>query len=360
MILAALSGGPAFVRLVRRLGPVFAVVGAVVAALTWPRAFDIEAYLAAARLSAAAGDPYSATRAAGIDEWGQGQVFVSPPFVAHVLAPFSSLPTDVVWLLWTAASLLALGAAIRLVDRDTLVARIPVLAVSFVYLWGSLWMGQVNLFALAGLLLALGARSDRLAGFGLALAVVTRALPGAFAVVLLVERRWRALAWSAVFAGLTVLIRPADWITYLAVSRDAAALPTLPVIVQTSLAPYPARWVSAARAVAAGVAIAAVVERDPPRLAATAVGLAIVLLPTNAWHHWLTFAMAPLLLYGDTGRWSRAALLAFVVVSILPVGALSAAVAALTLAAVLVVSARGLRDDWPRIRARGAGILGRP
>jgi alpha-1,2-mannosyltransferase len=359
-MLTAMAGGPAFVRLVRTLGPVFAAVGAVVAAVTWPRAFDLEAYLDAARLSAAGGDPYSATRAAGIDDWGQGQVFVSPPFVAHVLAPFSSLPTDVVWVLWTTASLLALGAAIRLLDRDTLVARAPVLAFSFVYLWGSLWMGQVNLFALAGLLLAFGARTDRLAGFGLALAVVTRALPGAFALVLLLERRWRALAWSAVFAGLVVLIRPADWMTYLQVAREASGLPTLPVIVQTSLAPYPPLWVAAGIAVAAVVAIAAVVEKDRRLLAGTAVGFAIVLLPTNAWHHWLTFAMAPLLLYGDGSAWSRATLLALVVVSILPIGSLSAAVTVLGLAAAVAVSARGLRDEWPRIRAGGAGILGRP
>ena len=61
---------------------------------------------------------------------------------------------------------------------DTLVARAPLVSFSFVYMWGSLWMGQVNLFTLAGLLLAFGVRSDRLAGFGLALAIVDPGAPG--------------------------------------------------------------------------------------------------------------------------------------------------------------------------------------
>ena len=75
----------------------------------------------------------------------------------------------------------------RVVSRETLVARAPLVVFSFVYVWGSLWIGQVNLFTLAGLLLAFGTRNERLAGFGLALAIVTRALPVAFVVVLVVE-----------------------------------------------------------------------------------------------------------------------------------------------------------------------------
>lgn len=348
------------VPLFRTIGPVFAVVGAVVAVATWPRAFDLDAYLAAAKLVAAGGDPYSATRAAGIEEWGQGQVFVSPPFVAHVLAPFSSLPTDLVLAGWTVAGLLVLGAAIRLVERDTLVARAPVVVLSLTYVWGSIWMGQVNLFALAGLLLAFGARSPRTAGVGLALAVATRALPAAFALVLVLERRWRALAWSVLVLGLAVLIRPGDWLAYVSVAREASTLPTLPVVVQTSLAPYPVLQGLAAIAVVVIVAGSAIVERDRRLLAGSAIGLAIVLLPTNAWHHWLSFTLAPLLLYADDHAWSRPILLAFVLASILPLGWLSMLVALATLALMLLVSIRNLRDAWPRLRPRAAGILGQP
>ena len=232
---------------------------------------------------------------------------------------------------------------------------------SFVYVWGSLWMGQVNLFTLAGLLLAFGARSDRLAGFGLALAIVTRALPGAFLVVFLVDRRWRAIGWTALFVGLCMLIRPSDWVAYVSIVREASGLPTLPVLVQTSLTPWPLLWFATAIVIAAIVADrSASSSRTASLLAATAVGFAIVLLPSNAWHHWLSFALAPLLLYGDGTAWGRRALLLFVVVSFLPIGVLSSGVALVTLLAMLVVSAKNLRDAWPLIRPKPVGILGPP
>jgi len=352
------AGEASILNLYRRLGPLFAVAAAIIAIVTWPRAFDLEAYLAAAGLVAAGQDPYAATRAAGVDEWGQGQVYVSPPFVAQVLAPFTGLSVDVVFAIWSVASLAVLGAAITLVRRDTLVARAPLVVFSFVYVWGSLWMGQVNLFALAGLLLALGSRSDRLSGLGFALAVATRALPGAFGLVLLLERRWRAIGWAAAAIGLVMLINPADWLSFLAVSREAATLPTLPVIVQTSLAPYPALWAATAIAVAFVLATTIVRPVDRPLVAGTAIGVALVLLPSNAWHHWLSFGLAPLFLFGHLRSWSRVAVLAFMVVSYLPIGVLSSAVALATLAALVVTSANSLLSE--RRRASQAGVNANP
>jgi hypothetical protein len=104
----------------------------------------------------------------------------------------------------------------------------------------------------------------------------------------------------------------------------------------------------------------AAVKRDRVLLMGTAIGLAMILLPSNAWHHWLSFALAPLLLFGDTSPWSRRAILLFVIVSFLPIGILSTAVAELTLMAILVASARNLRDAWPLVRPKPVGILGRP
>jgi hypothetical protein len=353
-------GGQSVAPLFRRLGPVFAIAGAAVAMLTWPLFFDLSAYLDAARLVSIGQDPYAATRAAGVDQWGQYQVFLSPPFVAHVLAPFVALPVAITFIGWTVASLAGLLAAMRAVTAETLVAKAPLVVFSFVYVWGSLWMGQVNLFTLAGLLLAFGARSHRLAGFGLALAIVTRALPGAFLVVFVVDRRWRAIGWTALFVGLCILIRPSDWIAYMSILREASGLPTLPVLVQTSLAPWPLLWLGTAIVIAAIVIVSALVNRDRVVLAGTAIGFAIVLLPSNAWHHWLSFALAPLLLYGDATTWGRRALLMFVVVSFLPIGVLSSGVAVVTLLAMLVASARNLRDAWPLFRPRAVGILGPP
>lgn len=358
--MSLLRGRQSVAPLFRRLGPLFAIVGAAVAALTWPKAYDLVAYLGAAKLVAAGQDPYAGTRAAGVATWGQGQIYLSPPSVAQVLAPFSGLPEDVVLVGWIVVSVGVLLAAMRVVTRDTLVAQAPMVVFSFVYVMGSIWIGQVNLFALAGLLLALGTRNDRLAGLGLSLAVATRALPIAFAVVLVLERRWRALGWCAVVLGLLVLIDPAAWSSYISILREAATVPTQPVPVQASLAPWPVLWAATVVVVVAIVTMVAIAGRDRALLAGAAIGFAIVLLPANSWSHWLSFAMAPLFLYGDGSPWSRVALLLFVGVSILPIGVLSSAVALGTLLVMLLVSARNLRDAWPLMRPKAVGILGRP
>jgi len=60
-------------------------------------------------------------------------------------------------------------------------------------------------------MLAFEVRRPALGGFALALATASKVSPGIFGVVLLVQRRWRALAWSAVFGVLLLL---AAWIAY--------------------------------------------------------------------------------------------------------------------------------------------------
>ena len=90
--------------------------GLTVSMLTWPLFFDLSAYLDAARLVAAGQDPYAATRAAGVEQWGQYQVFLSPPFVAHVLAPFDGVQVAITYIVWTVTSLAVLLGAMRLVD----------------------------------------------------------------------------------------------------------------------------------------------------------------------------------------------------------------------------------------------------
>ena len=347
-------------RLMHRVGPVIAIVAGLVA-LKWPWGYDLEAYLQAAKTVAAGGDPYAATLSAGLDEWGRSQVYVSPPFVAQVLAPFSSLPFPVVFAGWTIASLLVLVAAVRLIDRETLAAKAPLVLFATVYVWGSIVLGQVNVFALAGLLLALGSRNSAAAGLGLALAILTRAVPGAFAVVLVLERRWRALAWATGAVLLAIATSPQDWINYITVVREAASLPTLTLAaVQTSLAPWPVLHLLAAAAVVVVVVVAALIERDRVLMAGLAIGVALVLLPTNAWHHWLSFALAPLFLFGDTGPWTRRLLLGYIALSFLDYGILSTAVSVIALATMLAISLIRLRGLRVLKRGERAAILRLP
>lgn len=348
-----------FVRLFRRFGPFIGIAAALVA-LKWPPVYDLEAYLEGAKAVAAGTNPYQGVRDQGIAAWGQGQVYISPPPLAHLLAPFSGLPLEVLYLAWTLAGGVVLLGAITLLDRDTLVARAPWVPFAFTYLWGSIVLGQVNLFVLAGLLLALGSRRDAAAGLGLALAIGLRATPAAFVLVLLLERRWAALAWAAAGTALLVLPWASEWVAFVGLVRDAASLPTAPVVVQTSVAPWPVLWAACTLAVAVVVAAAAVTRKEVTLLAGTAIGLALLLLPSNAWHHWLSFALAPLMLFADRHAWSQRALLGFVGVSFIAVGVPSQVLALVVLAVVTALSAAGLREPWRQFRAGRAGILRSP
>jgi hypothetical protein len=305
--------------------------------LLWTRGFDLHAYLTAAKDVAAGNGAYAATLATGPEHWGDLQVYVSPPFVAHMLAPFSHLPFEVVAVGWAILGLAAVGIAILALPDDTVARRMPRYVFSFGYLWSALALGQVDPIVLAGLLVALGARDDRASGFGLAVAVLLRGAPALFALELVLERRWRALGWAAVFflAGLLVSGGSSEWLTWVDVTRRISTIATLDVFVQTSLARFgPGAVAIAGLAIVIVLALAARRPGEARLLRATAIGLAIVLLPANTWAHWLSFALVGLLLWGDSALWSRRAVAAFIAASLLVQGWISVLVAVVTLASM--------------------------
>jgi hypothetical protein len=325
----------------RRLGLYLVSIAAVVG-LKWRGAYDLGAYLDAARDVAAGGGAYDATLAAGVASWGTGQVYVSPPFLAHALAPFSGLPRDAVFWAWALAGLGVLALATRAVSPGALARRMPRLVFGLAYLWASTFLGQVNLLVLAGLLLALDGRRDALAGAGLAVATLIRGTPAAFAILFIVQRRWRALGWSLVWLAIGVVVSgPGDWATYARVLADAALLPPLDVPPQASPAAFaPLLRPLAAAALAAIVLLAHRVPAERDMLVATAIGLAIVVIPANSWYHWYLFGIVGLLVWGDRALWSRRALVAFLGSGFVLMGWPSTLVA---LAVVAVMLARVLR-----------------
>jgi hypothetical protein len=319
----------------RRLG-LYLVTLAAIYGLKWRGGYDLDAFMLAAGDVANGGSAYARTIASGVGQWGIDQVYVSPPFVAHLLAPLVALRGDALFATWGIAGLLAVAAAIRALEPDALARQAPRLIFGLGFLWATVFLGQVNLFVLAGLLLALGSRNDRLAGLGLAGAVLLRGTPLLFGVVLLLERRWRALAWSGAFLVAGILVSgPGEWILYARLTREIAALPTLGVSVQTSLIQF--GWplvITAGAAVLTVVILAGRVRGETALLRGTAIGLALVLLPGNGWVHWFSFALAPLLVAGDRALWSRRALVAFLVVGFLPMGWPSVLVGLVILAAM--------------------------
>ena len=335
-----------FTWLDRRFG-LYIVTLAAIYGLKWRNGYDLNAFVIAARDVANGGSAYAQTLAKGVAQWGIDQVYVSPPFVAHVLAPFVNLPGEVLFVAWGVLGLAAVAAAIWALDPTMLARRAPRIVFALGYVWATVYLGQVNLFVLAGLLLALGCRNDRLAGLGLATAVLFRGTPALFALELIITRRWRALGWTAVFLAVGVLISgPGEWLTYGGIVREIAAVPTLAVPPQTSLMSI--GWpvvVAAAAAIAVIVVMARRLPDEAPLLRCTAIGLALVLLPGNTWVHWFTFAIVGLLLYGDRSLWSRRALVAFMLVSFYTDGWPSMLVGLVTVGAMTwrVATARRVR-----------------
>ena len=339
----------------RRVG-LYLVTLAAIYGLKWRSGYDLHAFLIAAGDVADGKSAYARTLSTGLREWGTQQVYVSPPFVAHLLALLRAVPEDVLFAAWAIAGLLAVAAATRAVEPDTLARRAPRLVFGLGYLWATVFLGQVNLFVLAGLLLALGSRNDRLSGFGLAMAGLFRLTPLLFGLELLLERRWKALAWSGAFFGTGVLLSdPGEWLTYLGLSREIAAIPTLQVSVQTSLMMWGGPLtVLAGAAIVAVIVLAGRVPAEATLLRGTAIGLAIVLLPGNSWVHWFGFALAPILLFGHRALWSRRALVAFLAVAFIPVGWPSVLVGLATLAAMTrrVLVGGPTRSEAPHLATR--------
>ena len=324
---SALLGAPSLDRLawIDRRFAVYAVALGVANGLfsiAGNLGWDFDIFWQTARQVAAGHGAYDATLALGVDHWGpQGRTYVSPPVLAHVLAPFTALPEVVAFAAWCLLGAAAVVFAARMLGPDATCRRLPRFLAGLGVLWIGLLIGQVNLFVLAGLLLVVGARDDRLAGAGLAVAVLLRGTPAVFGVLLLLEGRWRAIAWAAVVGLVAALAAPpAEWSTYVDMVRSLLALPAVSSWWQASPAQV-ATWLPlVATAGVAVVALGAVRLPDEARqLRATALGLWLVLGASTAWFHWYAFALAPLYVDGHTTGWGRRALLAFLVVGWLPI-----------------------------------------
>lgn len=285
--------------------------------------WDFDIYWSAGKSVAAGGSAYAATLALGADQWGIGRTYVYPPFLAHVMAPLTALPEAVGFAIFTAAGIAAVMLAFRSLDEVPTARLVPRIVVGLGALWITVFVGQVNLFVLAGLVLVVGSRNERLAGAGLALAVLLRVTPAVFALVLLAQRRWAAAAWAAVFTALGAAVGGGELETYLSILRTLGTLPPVHSLWQTSLAGI---WLPLAIAAAVAVAMVFVAagrrRSEAHVIRGTALGIGLLLVPGSSWFHWVAFTSAPLLVDGHRFAWSRRVLLGFVVASwlIVPVG----------------------------------------
>jgi hypothetical protein len=143
--------------------------------------------------------------------------YVNPPHYAFVAAPFSTLPYAWAFALWTALMAAAFGGSIWLLRRQVFAERggtglLPALALLSAPVYYALSAGQntgLSLLLHTGVLVALMRRRDGLAGALLVLGMYKPQLFVGLLPLLLLDRRWRALAVfgaGALLLGLGTLL----------------------------------------------------------------------------------------------------------------------------------------------------------
>lgn len=148
----------------------------------------------------------------------QQAVFLYPPFMALVLAPFGALPYTLAYSLWAALNVLLLGIGLRSLQRFLgLRGELALLwwlaAISFLPVLAAVAQGQVTMLLLAllaGTLVTLD-RQPAVSGVFLALAVIKPPLVLPVLLVLLLRRRWEVLRSFALTAAALFLL-PLPWL----------------------------------------------------------------------------------------------------------------------------------------------------
>lgn len=148
--------------------------------------------------------------------------FTYPPFSALIFTPLSWLPwvvTRVVWQLGMIGSLPAIiYLTLRLLDRAGRGAPAPVEPLRGVLVVGTalaFWLepvtttvgyGQINLFLALLVLGGAVATKDWMAGAGVGLAAGIKLIPAVTALYFLLQRRFAALVWTAIFFLTTIAV----------------------------------------------------------------------------------------------------------------------------------------------------------
>ncbi len=163
--------------------------------------------------------------------------FIYPPAVAIGFAPFAALPklaAKFAWWLVNAAALIAFlyGGAVMLFGRATPLSAPLVVApmlLTFRFVGNNFHHGQINLLVLAAIVWGIVcARENRAvrAGAMLGAAILLKPFALLGALYLVIERRWRALAWSALAIGVLLMLPiavfgPERWASETAAYRAA-------------------------------------------------------------------------------------------------------------------------------------------
>ncbi len=246
--------------------------------------------------------------------------FTYPPFSAMIFTPMTWLPWTLLRVLWQLASFAALAVmaycTLRLLGRAGKSAPRPLQHVRGIVVTTTalgLWLepvrttfnyGQINLFLCALLLAGAVAGKEWLAGGSVGLAAGIKLTPAITGLYYLLQKRWSAVIWSAVFFAVTVaagaaLLPNETWRFFTALIFDPARTGPVWSAINQSLRGAIARlageditsiWLVAAAASAVlGIWVTWVCLRAGDRAAALlAVQFTGLLLSPISWsHHWV-------------------------------------------------------------------------
>lgn len=257
--------------------------------------------------------------------------FTYPPFAAVLFIPLSLLPVNGIGVLWTATSIVCLGASIWLclgrpaIDRDMrlllLWAAVCALAIWLDPVSLTLLLGQVNLILMFVVLLDLSlVDGNRWKGLGIGIAAGIKLVPAFFILYLLLTRRFRAAAVAVAGMAATVALAfaalPRDSSRYWGgVFLDSSRVGDPQNIRSQSLRSLIVRWMHTSQAIepawivlGAAVAVAALglalwAHRRGEELLAVCVSATggLLISPITWQHHWVW--MVPALLWLARRAW---------------------------------------------------------
>ena len=161
------------------------------------------------------------------ERWSGFHGFITPPFFALPFVPLAALPYLSAFALWSALGILMLIGTLWLVDR----VRAAPWVLAFVPVWAAISYGQnslLSLFILASVYVLLRRGRDGVAGVVLGCLLYKPQLVVLLATLLLLDRRWRALAGlgaaAVLLAAITLALSVPATLAYLALGHSFATM----------------------------------------------------------------------------------------------------------------------------------------
>src|SRR5437867_1425311 len=160
-------------------------------------------------------------------EWSGRHGLINPPFFALPFVPLAALPYRPACARWSSIGILMLMGTLWLVDR----VRAAPWVLAFVPVWAAISYGQnslLSLFILASVYVLLRRGRDGVAGGVLGCLLYKPQLVVLLATLLLLDRRWRALAGlgaaAVLLAAITLALSVPATLAYFALGHSFATM----------------------------------------------------------------------------------------------------------------------------------------